>query len=414
MNKSKIGFILFFIFLFNNLFLSAQEKDSSVSSNLNVFIDCNYCYEDFIKTEIDYINYVRDRKQADVHILITKQNTGSGGREYVLTLYGQNKFENFRDTIVFYTKQAATEDDIRTNLVKKLKLGLVRYLLQTPTGEKITVSFKNEKTNITIDSWKNWVFNVNINSYLNGEKSYSYTSLYGNFSIRKITQDIKINVSLNGSYGESRFDIGDQILFSLSRSQSMNSSVVLSAGDHWSYGGYASLSNSTYSNKKSQIYLAPGIEYNVFPYNESTRKQLRFLYRISENYYHYNEETIYGKLLENLAQQSLMIALDLKQVWGSVSLAVEGSNYFYDFKKNNLYVYSEFSLRLIEGLSFTLYGQYAVMHDQLSLPKGDASTEQILLQRKQLETQYQYYSSIGLTYTFGSIYNNIVNTRFGN
>jgi len=65
-------------------------------------------------------------------------------------------------------------------------------------------------------------------------------------------------------------------------------------------------------------------------------------------------------------------------------------------------------------LSFRLYGQYSVVHDQLSLPKGDATTEQILLQRKQLETQFQYNASIGLTYTFGSIYNNIVNPRFGN
>lgn len=414
MNNIKIWFVFFFIFIINNLFLQGQKNDSS-SSNLNIFIDCNYCFEDFIKTEIDYVNYVRDRKQADIHILLTKQNTGSGGSEYTLTLYGQHKFENLSDTIIFFTKQTDTEEHIRNSLVRNLKLGLVRYLLQTPAAEKLTLSYeKNEKANITIDEWKNWVFKFNLNAYLNGEKSSSYTSLYGTFSIRKVTEDVKLNFSLNESYGESKFDLGDQILFSLSRSQSANASFILSAGNHWSYGGYVALSNSTYSNKKSQIYAAPGIEYNIFPYNESTRKQLRLLYRISENYFRYNEETIYGKLRENLTQQSLMVALDLKQIWGSVSLAVEGSNYFYDFKKNKLYVYSELSLRIIEGLSFTLYGQYAVVHDQLSLPKGDASTEQILLQRKQLETQYQYYSSIGLTYTFGSIYNNIVNPRFGN
>ncbi|MFO7924858.1 MAG: hypothetical protein R6U58_14325 [Bacteroidales bacterium] len=30
-----------------------------------------------------------------------------------------------------------------------------------------------------------------------------------------------------------------------------------------------------------------------------------------------------------------------------------------------------------------------------------------------LETQYMYFSSFGLTYTFGSIYSNVVNPRFG-
>jgi len=45
--------------------------------------------------------------------------------------------------------------------------------------------------------------------------------------------------------------------------------------------------------------------------------------------------------------------------------------------------------------------------------KGGATTEEILLHRKELETQYQYYISFGLSYTFGSIYNNVVNPRFG-
>jgi hypothetical protein len=54
-----------------------------------------------------------------------------------------------------------------------------------------------------------------------------------------------------------------------------------------------------------------------------------------------------------------------------------------------------------------------MIHDQLSLPKEDIATEEILLQRKQLATQYQYWASIGFSYTFGSIYNNIVNPRFG-
>jgi len=406
----KIG-IFAFVFCFP---LIAQQTDTSDASRLNVFIDCSYCYEDYAKTEITYVNYVRDRKQADVHILITTQNTGSGGQEYSLMLIGQNRFEGESDTILFYTKKDYTEDDIRTTLVKKLRLGLVRYLLNTPTAEQLEISFRSKTQGQIHDIWNHWVFELSLNTYMFGEKSSSYTSLYGNFSVKKITEDVKLKFSVNGSYSENKFDLGDEELLSLSRGQSVTSSAVFSAEDHWSYGGYSSLSSSTYLNKKYQIYLAPGIEYNAFPYNESTRKQLRFLYRISENYYTYNEETIYEKMKENLIQQSLMVALDLKQVWGSVSVAVEGSNYLYDFSKNNLNIYSELSLRLIEGLSFRLYGQYSVVHDQLSLPKGDATTEQILLQRKQLETQFQYYTSIGLTYTFGSIYNNIVNPRFGN
>jgi hypothetical protein len=71
-------------------------------------------------------------------------------------------------------------------------------------------------------------------------------------------------------------------------------------------------------------------------------------------------------------------------------------------------------LRIAKGLSISLYGSAAAIHDQLSLVKENIPLDQILLQRKQLATQFQYFTSFGLTYTFGSIYNNVVNPRFGN
>jgi hypothetical protein len=64
--------------------------------------------------------------------------------------------------------------------------------------------------------------------------------------------------------------------------------------------------------------------------------------------------------------------------------------------------------------SLNLYGQYSKIRNQISLPKGTASLEEVLLQRRQLETGYQFWGSFGVSYSFGSIYNNIVNPRFGN
>lgn len=59
-------------------------------------------------------------------------------------------------------------------------------------------------------------------------------------------------------------------------------------------------------------------------------------------------------------------------------------------------------------------GGASMIHDQLSLVKQNLTYDQILLQRKEIATQYEYYLSFGLSYTFGSIYNNVVNPRFGN
>jgi len=61
----------------------------------------------------------------------------------------------------------------------------------------------------------------------------------------------------------------------------------------------------------------------------------------------------------------------------------------------------------------SLNAGYSQIHNQISLPKGGATLEEILLNRKILATNYSYSMSIGFSYTFGSIYSNVVNPRFG-
>jgi hypothetical protein len=70
-------------------------------------------------------------------------------------------------------------------------------------------------------------------------------------------------------------------------------------------------------------------------------------------------------------------------------------------------------LRLREGLSLTLAGNFSWIRDQITLPRRGATAEEILLRQRQLATNYSYWISVGLTYTFGAIYNNVVNPRFG-
>ncbi len=114
-----------------------------------------------------------------------------------------------------------------------------------------------------------------------------------------------------------------------------------------------------------------------------------------------------------MIKEALSITIELKEKWGSISTTLEGSHYFHDFKKNRLEFYTDLSLRIFKGLSLNVYGKYSAIHDQLSLPKAGASFEEILLKRRMLETTYNYWASIGLSYTFGSIYSNVVNPRFG-
>ena len=68
----------------------------------------------------------------------------------------------------------------------------------------------------------------------------------------------------------------------------------------------------------------------------------------------------------------------------------------------------------MKGLSFRVGGAAARVNDQLSLVKGEATEAEILLRLQELQTSFNVEGEVSLTYTFGSIYNNIVNPRFGN
>jgi len=109
-----------------------------------------------------------------------------------------------------------------------------------------------------------------------------------------------------------------------------------------------------------------------------------------------------------------MAAYEVVQKWGSINVSLEYKNYLHDFSKNNLSLDGFIELRIAKGLNLNFGGGASIIHDQLNLPKGEATTAELLTQRKEVATQFQYFTMFGFTYTFGSIYNNVVNPRFGN
>ena len=397
-----------------------EQKTSDTLRSLapKVYIDCMECSrsdEDHFRTELTLVNFVRDRKQADIHILITTQGTGGGGDEITIEFIGQHEYENMVDTLKFFTKESDTEDMIRSAAVRTLKMGLMRYVAKTPLAEHVAIEYTQpSEPAAVVDKWNYWVFEIEANIWLNGEKSRRYVSFWGNISARRVTKQSKIDFSIWGDYNESKFDYEDYKALSISRSKGAEASFIWSLSDHWSAGLSSEVYSSTYSNKKIGLWCAPGIEYNLFPYDQSTRRQLRFTYRLSTTYVDYEEETIYDKTSEWLPAERLSVSLDLIQSWGSVYTSLTGSHYFHDFDRNRLQLYSQLSIRLFEGFSFDIDGSISRIHDQLSLPKGEATEEEVLLQRRELATSYNYWASVGVSYTFGSIYNNIVNPRFGN
>jgi len=405
---------LTFLSLAIGLFAYGQDSEMGVDTlrkdALNIFMEAS----DYIRKEIPYVNYVRDIKDADVYIISTYQPTGSGGREYAYYLVGQHEFSGKRDTISFTTTPDETEDGRRQKESATLKIGLMPYVAKTPLAKYISINFTEPLSEtVTTDKWNSWVFSPSASAFLLGEKSYKSHSINARMEANRITENWKINMALSYSYYKESFEIEEEIISSDRNSSYFNSLVVKSISDHWSVGGSMEFMSSTYNNLNFKSELLPGIEYDLFPYSESTRRQLRFLYRAGYSFVNYTDTTIYDKTEEQLWLHSLNIAYQVVQKWGTIDVNVGYSNYLHDWSKNNLEFGGYISLRIARGLSVRISGMYSIIHDQLGLVKGGVSPEEVLLRRRELATQYLYYTSFGFSYTFGSIYNNVVNPRFG-
>ena len=397
---------------------SPEPLETLRDSAPKVFIDCNHCDRDYFREEITYVNYVRDRADADVHVLITEQGTGSGGREYTFAFIGLGDYAGIDNTLTCASGPSDTGDEVRRIQVETLERGLFPYVLKTPVAKFIDLDFQRKLQPTAVrDPWKFWVFSVSADASLRGEESQSRKSLDMNFSANHVTPEWKIRLGLSSDTDKRVYTYEEEgvveTITSVSKDRNFSGMAVKSLGDHWSIGGWVEAESSTYGNIDGYFTLAPAIEYNVFPYSQSTRRQLRLLYRIGWNYANYIEETIFEKMKETLFNESLAVSLSLREPWGTIFASVEGSHYLHDFKKARLELRGDISFRVFKGLSVEIDGRYDIIHDQLSLPAGGLTLDEILLQRKELATGYEYSISFGFRYTFGSVFSNVVNPRFG-
>ena len=391
--------------------LSATETETQ---KISIFIECRFCNEDFIKEEIPYVDYVRDRLDADIHVMETSQQTGSGGDEYSLYFIGQSIFSGKNDTLSFTTSVDDTKDQIRKERVRVIQIGLVPYLLKTSLASLISVDVASVQTSLekVEDKWNNWVFKIRGNSFMNAQQSSRSINVFGTISASRVTEDWKFSLSTNGSYNENMYEYDNIEYLSTSDSRRFSGSVIMSLTDHMSVGLWTSAWNSSYGNTDLGLAITPKFEYNLYPYSESNQQSLRLQYSLSAKQVDYTETTIYFKTNEKLFSEGVSISYNTVKPWGSINTSISGNHYFHDFSKNIVSLNTGLSLRLIKGLSLNLNGSGSMVHDQLSIPKGDYSIQDVLLERAELETEFTYFASIGFSYSFGSIYNNIVNPRF--
>lgn len=398
---------------------------------IRVFLDCQGrargCDRDFFVTEINFVNWMRDRFDADVQILSQALTNGGGGIEFTITFIGRNKFQGMADTLVLNTLPNDADDKVRRELARVFKLGLTRFVARSPIATRVQVAYaapfgvqRQQQVGAANlkDPWNLWTYSTNANTFVRAEDRQQQINGSLSFSANRSTADWKLNFSMSGNINESKFKIPATATrpgFTVTNEQrtyNVNSLIVRSLSTHWSAGMKIGAGYSDFLNQDVALRFQPALEYNYFPWTEQTRRQLTFLYNVGPNYYDYQRETVYGETSELRFSQQLTASFVSRQQWGTLNLSLDWLNYLHDFDRHALTFTSNADLRLGRGFSLNVNGSAARVRDQIYLPAAGNTEEEILLQRQALQTGFRITTNIGIRYTFGSIYNTIVNQRF--
>ena len=187
---------------------------------------------------------------------------------------------------------------------------------------------------------------------------------------------------------------------------------VNSISDHWSIGVTGGAFSSTFRNVDLGYGFDPTIEYNVFPYSESAQHQFTFRYNLGPSYRDYTDLTVFDKLVEWTWEQQLEINYAQIKDWGTIELELEYENFLHDFSQLQIGLNPELDWNVSKGLIIELFGRISYIANLRNIQKSDLDNNDILLQNRQLDTSFGFFARVGLSYRFGSAYNNIVNVRF--
>jgi hypothetical protein len=249
--------------------------------------------------------------------------------------------------------------------------------------------------------------------YFSAESRQKQSNLNGSVEVSRVSEKWKLRSEIEANRSHSTFTLEDEQEFkSRSSEYGWEGLLIRSLSRHWSLGLETMAGRSTRENYDLLLKVEPGIEYNLFPYEQSSRRQFVFIYSAGLNYGNYRDSTIFNRLSESRPIHRFTIAGAATQPWGRLESQLVASTYLDDWSKNRISLFGFAEVRIVRGLSLNIYGSYARIRDQLAIPKADIPDEEILLRLRELQTSYRWDFELGLSYTFGSKFSNIVNPRF--
>ena len=364
-----------------------------------------------------FVTIVSEDAKAEIAIVVSRDATQSS-----IAVRGVGRFAGSERTITYQTAASATPDAIAADLGRFLKLVLAEYAADSSIGGQLDVVFKRPAAASQTqplqqdqkDPWNYWTFRLNASTNMNGEQSSTDRYYYLSASANRTTEKWKLRLAAYRNLSKSSFDLDETTTIKSRYSDwSTDALAVKSLGPRWSLGVTSSVVGSSFSNVRRIVRVDPGVEYDWFPYSESSRRSLTFIYAVGPARYEYLRETIFDKFEETIWQHSLRSSLGIRQPWGSVGASAQFYQHLSSPDRTRFAFDANISYRLLGSLTLSTSGSYSRIRDQFTLEKGEASDEEVLLRQRQLATGYRYSFSVGFSYAFGSLKNSAVNPRFG-
>ena len=400
------------LLLLNCLFALGQATEEPLT--IKTQIDCRGCDGNYMRQNITFLDHVRDQDMAEIYVFVNTSGNPSSVI-YEIEYTGKGRFEGINNKFSVDYSKTLTGNEIRDLLKETLIKGYIPYLLHTDQAEQLELvlhELPKTTTEKIDDPWNNWIFSVRGNMDMEHQDTREEFNYDVGFDGDKVTEHWRVR--LDGYYNKNTLKIteSDNSSFTSVRNRKfLGGSIVKSLGNHWSAGVFGDVGTNSVDNFKFKSAVAPAIEYSLFDYKEVLTREITFAYQINYNTQKYFETTIFDVLRDQYYTQSLSMNLTYRKNWGSVYSSVRASNFLNDPSKNRLSINNWASVRVFKGFSVRVNANFQVIKDQINLPKGEASLEDIILQQRALATTSKLNLGVGMSYTFGSIFNNVLNTR---
>ncbi len=404
------------------LLLIAQLSFAQPSPKAKVFMECTsswLCDFDYLRTGLLMVDFVRDRFIADVHVQVNTQYTSSGSEQNTIVFKGQNAFLNQDDTLTYFNESTLSDDDKRKKMAKSVTLGLVKYISHTDAANNIVITYNRPADTDSIDiqkqkdPWNSWIVSLGANGFFDGDANYKSQSVYSYIGADRETEKTKTNTGISYNYRKNEFVISEEETV-LKENPQINGylNFINKINQHWGYGMFASYVKSEFSNYDTKLSLIPKVEYDVFKYKDFNNQRLVISYGVGVQYNNYKDTTIFYKTEETLLLQDAAIIGSFTKPWGNINVGAFYNSYLHDLTKYSLSFSGAVNWNIFKGFKFAVGGSYNITHNLIQLSMKGATRDEVLLQQKQLDSQYCYFFGVGISYQFGSKFNNYINPAF--